>query len=117
MFLPRTLVAVGADLDHAPAGDGTHAGRRLLLLNVRVEGLALTVGAAIEQAQRGGVVVQGTDVADKRGRVHNGRMALAQDVVAVGVRHLGELKLLPLEEEELAALLAGLHSSRAVHRS
>jgi hypothetical protein len=30
---------------------------------------------------------------------------------------LGELELLPLEEEELAALLAGLHAPRAVHRS
>jgi len=56
---------------------------------MRVEGLALAVGAAIQQAQRRGMIVQRADVADKGGRVHDVRVALAEEVVAVSVAHLG----------------------------
>jgi hypothetical protein len=56
---------------------------------VRVEGLALAIGAAIQQAQRRGMIVQRADVADKRCRVHDVGVALAEEVVAVSMAHLG----------------------------
>ena len=57
VLVSGALVAVGADLYHPTAGDGTGPGGRPLLLHLRVVRLVLTVTSAVKQPQGGAVVV------------------------------------------------------------
>ena len=87
------------------------------MLHLGVVGFILTITTAIQEPQGGTVVVQRTNVADKRCRVHHCCLPLPENVVPVHVGELLLVELAPLGHEMGVALLASLDATSTVHGS
>jgi hypothetical protein len=114
MFLGYCLVADVTHLDHPLRTDRARSGGRLHVLNKRIILFLFGIRTTIQQAYAAGRIFQGTSITDKSRSVQSGRLSLPQSVVPLVVRHPLRLERLPLFNEVLLAVGAGLDSARRV---
>ncbi|EFA07010.1 hypothetical protein TcasGA2_TC009980 [Tribolium castaneum] len=114
VFLRYGLITDITHLDHPLRTDGTGARRRLQRLYKRIILFLFGIRTTIEQPYATGRIFQGTSITYKSRSVQSRRLSLPQSVVPLGMGHALRLEGLPLLDEVLLALGAGLHAPPGV---